>query len=148
LDHNYAHSLTQHGDNYEEEVIVPADTFDDDTSHMIEWNTGRRIIEVGFFVNKLIEGCSKCGHSLNLRDICGEQRFGLGSFLHIKCNFCSTVTSIPTGKRHSRSDKNGHRAFDVNSKVALGLLNVLILTFHLDTFQMMNYNLCLESQGL
>ncbi|XP_061174191.1 uncharacterized protein LOC133183249 [Saccostrea echinata] len=121
LEHNYAYDLSIHGDC--EEEVVPVLIDDEDTSHVIQWNTGRRIVELEFIVNKLIEGCCKCKQSLNLRDICGEQRYGLGSLLHIKCNFCTTVNYVPTGKRHSRSDNNGIRAFDVNTKVALGMLH-------------------------
>ncbi|XP_062607553.1 uncharacterized protein LOC134269372 [Saccostrea cucullata] len=119
LEHSYAYDPSING--HCDEEVVPDEN--EDTSHLIEWDTGRRILELGFVVNKLIEGCYKCKHSLNLRDICGEKRYGLGSLLHIKCTLCSTVNYVPTGKRHSRSDNNGIRAFDVNTKVALGMLH-------------------------
>ncbi|XP_061190461.1 uncharacterized protein LOC133198381 [Saccostrea echinata] len=92
LEHNYAYDLSIYGDC--EEEVVPVLIDDEDTSHVIEWNTGRRIVELEFIVNKLIEGCCKCKQSLNLRDICGEQRYGLGSLLHIKCTFCTTGCSM------------------------------------------------------
>lgn len=79
-------------------------------------------------MNKLIEGCKFCGHPLKLSDICGEVRYGLGSLLRIKCKKCNKVTSVPSGKRHSRLDDHASRAFDVNTKLALGVYENSIIS--------------------
>ncbi|XP_061173701.1 uncharacterized protein LOC133182871 [Saccostrea echinata] len=44
--------------------------------------------------------------------------------LQMKCVNCDMVVSVPTGKRHSRIDSDHpSRAFDVNTKLALGMLH-------------------------
>lgn len=53
----------------------------------ISWRQGRRIVELGFIVDKLSEGCSVC-HStvpLNITNTVHEIRYGLGSLLTISC---------------------------------------------------------------
>ncbi|XP_061186837.1 uncharacterized protein LOC133194959 [Saccostrea echinata] len=116
------HDYAQKEDEVDTEILLK----DDDSTKsdkQIEWFTGRRVIELGYVVNKLIEGCNFCGHPLKLTDICGEVRYGLGSLLRINCKMCNKVTSVPSGKRHSRVDDHASRAFDENTKLALGMLH-------------------------
>ncbi|XP_062579761.1 uncharacterized protein LOC134241754 [Saccostrea cucullata] len=119
------HDYAQREDEVDTEFIL----VDDDSSKsdkQIEWFTGRRVIELGYVVNKLIEGCNFCRHPLKLTDICGEVRYGLGSLLRINCKKCNKVTSVPSGKRHSQMDDHASRAFDVNTKLALGVYEISI----------------------
>jgi hypothetical protein len=103
----------------DEEEIEVSDSFDINAT--VNWNEGRRVIEVQYVIEKLIEGCRFCGHQLNFIDVCGEVRYGLASMLQIKCRNCGILASVPTGKRHSRIDSDHPaRAFDVNTKLALG----------------------------
>ena len=47
------------------------------------WRDGRRIVEIGFLVDQLTEGCSECKTKLNLTIIVDETLQGLGSVLYI-----------------------------------------------------------------
>ncbi|XP_061191031.1 uncharacterized protein LOC133199201 [Saccostrea echinata] len=107
------HDYAQKEDEVDTEILLK----DDDSTK------SDKQIELGYVVNKLIEGCNCCGHPLKLTDICGEVRYGLGSLLRINCKKCNKVTSVPSGKRHSRVDDHASRAFDVNTKLALGMLH-------------------------
>lgn len=51
----------------------------------IEWFIGKCVIELGYVVNKLIEGCKFCGFKLKVYDICSEVRYGFGLLLWINC---------------------------------------------------------------
>jgi hypothetical protein len=85
---------------------------------------GRRIVELGFLVDKLSEGCSVCHSStpLNITNIVHERRYGLDSLLTIRCSLCDGRTVVPTGKRHSAPGESewGRKTWDVNTKLALG----------------------------
>lgn len=47
------------------------------------WRDGR-IVEIGFLVYQLTEGCSECKTKLNLTNIVNETLQGLGSVLYIQ----------------------------------------------------------------
>lgn len=74
-------------------------------------------------MNKLIEGCTFCGHPLKLFEIFGEVRYGLGSLLRINCKQCKKGTFVPSGKRSLRL-----RAIDVNTKLAFGVYENSIIS--------------------
>lgn len=46
------------------------------------WRDGRRVIELGFLIDRLKE-CEKCKQALCLSNIVSEKQFGLASILHI-----------------------------------------------------------------
>lgn len=140
-DHSYSSKLCDHGDNdsdiaeclpvvddSEENSYASGDSLDrqidnvNDTTE-ISWRQGRRIVELGFIVDKLSEGCSVCHSSvpLNITNTVHEIRYGLGSLLTIRCALCDGKTVVPTGKRHSGpNERQGQRTWDVNTKLALG----------------------------
>ncbi|XP_062620759.1 uncharacterized protein LOC134282046 [Saccostrea cucullata] len=101
--------------------------YDYETETNSNWRQGRRIVELGFLVDKLCEGCAVCHSSipLNITNIVHEIRYGLGSLLTIRCQLCDGMTVVPTAKRH-RSPKEspwGRKTWDVNTKLALGMLH-------------------------
>ncbi len=80
------------------------------------WSDGRRVVDLDQLA-KGLNNCKSCMHTLNLLDTVKEVREGLGSVLHIKCDVCSTVNEVTTGKKHG---EGGRGVFDVNSKAAVG----------------------------
>jgi hypothetical protein len=65
----------------------------------LQWNEGRRIVEIGFFAEQL-KSFQKCKTTpLHLKDCVSEIRYGFGSYLKIKC-ICSHIT----GKQHRTED--------------------------------------------
>ena len=92
------------------------------TKHMIEtdavtepspkrkWSRreGRRIVELGFLVDQLRDGCSECKKKLNLVNTTEENIQGLGSILYVQCEECSQVNAIKIGKTHRNPGKKEH----------------------------------------
>lgn len=126
-DHSYSSKLCDHGDNdsdiaeclpvvddSEENSYASGDSLDrqidnvNDTTE-ISWRQGRRIVELGFIVDKLSEGCSVCHSSvpLNITNTVHEIRYGLGSLLTIRCALCDGKTVVPTKKRHTGPNELG-----------------------------------------
>lgn len=107
----HEHDYAQKEDEVDNHILLK----DDDSNisdKEIEWFIGKRVIELGYVVNKRIEGCKFCGLPLKVYDICSEVRYGLGSLLRINCKNCKKVTSVSSGKRHSRLDDHASRAFE------------------------------------
>ncbi|KAK3108325.1 hypothetical protein FSP39_005637 [Pinctada imbricata] len=88
------------------------------------WKEGRRIVELGVLI-KGLRSCCHCSKRLNLLDCVDEKRYGLASILHISCQECKGLNSVPTGKRHATSTDNTGptKCFDVNSKLAAAMVN-------------------------
>ena len=93
---------------------------------------GRRVIEV--FLADMMRQCKQCakdGHDvpLLLHDIVKETVGGLGSAWHIKCDQCSQIQRVYTGKRHDiqtvrppipgRVRRKAY-TYDVNTKFSFG----------------------------
>ncbi|XP_061175979.1 uncharacterized protein LOC133184928 [Saccostrea echinata] len=89
------------------------------------WRVGRRIVELGTLVDNLKRGCAMCGNALQLVNTIGERKFGLGQVLQIKCTHstCAHVNDIPTGSKHRVKADMKQYAWDVNTKLAAGMLN-------------------------
>ena len=81
---------------------------------------------------KDLEHCKNCNNSLQLLNIVNETRMGLGSLFHVKCQTCSLVNIVASGKRHGCAvDAGGDSSslgraniFDVNTKLAAGMFVV------------------------
>lgn len=86
------------------------------------WRCGRRIVELGVLADGL-KACQLCGHPLHLTDCVGEKKFGLAHILMVKCQYveCGLVNDVPTGSRHKTT--NCASAWDVNTKLAAGMIN-------------------------
>ncbi|XP_062603151.1 uncharacterized protein LOC134264915 [Saccostrea cucullata] len=89
------------------------------------WRVGRWIVELGTLVDYLKRGCVMCGNALQLVNTVGERKFGLGQVLQIKCTHssCAHVNDIPTGSKHRVKADMKQYAWDVNTKLAAGMLN-------------------------
>ena len=87
------------------------------------WREGRRIVELGFLVDQLKDGCVECKKKLNLVNTTEETIQGLGSILYVQCEECSQVNTIKTGKTHRSPEKKsiGRPIWDINTKAATGL---------------------------
>ena len=98
-----------------------------DVGDTIQWNEGRRIVELGVLAEQL----SKCGEDdceakLDLRNIVAETISGFGSYLWIKCSDCGQETKITTGKvrKSAANGKGGRPSFDINTKSAAAVIHV------------------------
>ena len=88
-------------------------------------NIGRRVVEWKEIVEGL-KSCDGCGERLNILDCISETVQGLGSILKVKCVNCADVNTIYTGKRHASATGGVKKIFDANSKIATGMLCVLL----------------------
>ena len=86
------------------------------------WREGRRIVELGYLVDQLKQGCVDCKQELNLTNTTEETIQGLGSILYVQCANCSQINSIKTGKTHRSPQKKnvGCPIWDINTKAATG----------------------------
>ena len=92
------------------------------------WFAERRIVELGVLASGLA-ACTICQKSLELRNIVSERRYGLASLLRVRCE-CGTDNKISTGKTHrSSNSRRGTPIFDVNTKVATGIVLIHSLKF-------------------
>nr|XP_006824631.1 PREDICTED: uncharacterized protein LOC102805567 [Saccoglossus kowalevskii] len=117
---------TEDSDNHDDDAFGHID-FDDECEYVpsLQWKEGRRIVELGVFVDHLSKGCKKCVYPLNVTDCVGETKHGLGGWLHIICRnpLCHTINYLLLGKHHGR-------IWDVNTKYASGCyqFQLIILT--------------------
>ena len=95
---------------------VTNEATNDESDSNIQWSDGRRVVDLKELA-KGLNSCKKCTHQLNLLDTVKENREGLGSVLHVKCDVCATINEVRTGNKHGES---GRGVFDVNSKAAVG----------------------------
>ena len=79
---------------------------------------GRRIVELSELGKNL--KCFKCRHVLSLENLEKEKIMGLNSKLWVRCENCSLVTAVMTGKVHDGDKK--FKLSDVNTKAVLGKL--------------------------
>ena len=107
------------------------------------WTEGRRVVELQILAEGLKE-CRWCKSQLHLINCVNETLYGLGSILYIECQECKNLNSVPTGKRHSASlDGDGPRkCFDVNSKLAAG---ILFLLSHCKIITNFTYRACVKA---
>ncbi|XP_061194747.1 uncharacterized protein LOC133202899 [Saccostrea echinata] len=109
----------------QEEIVGPTGKND--------WREGRRIIELGTLATNLNE-CKRCGQPLHLSDCVAETRFGLAQILQVQCRYkeCRLLNDVPTGKKHLT--EKGGKAWDINTKVAVGMINGGFGESHLNVF--------------
>lgn len=87
--------------------------------------SGRRVVEVDLLAEALDSGCNTCAEPLQLSNVTDETVSGLGSFLYITCRNpdCGEINVCQTNKTHRVASKmRGRPIFDVNTKLAAGLL--------------------------
>lgn len=94
----------------------------DSIPEKITWRDGRRIVELDRLAEQM-KSCWDCGQPLHLHNIQTETRMGFGSILYVDCD-CGVLNAVSTNKFHcSKESPRGRRAFDVNTKAALGKYN-------------------------
>ncbi|XP_062585262.1 uncharacterized protein LOC134246936 [Saccostrea cucullata] len=128
IDHDYSRTFTaedgwsdddysdlDNEDDFDENFLEPL--HNDVQRNLLEWNEGKRVVELGVLASYLQKGCEKCGFILPLSNCVQERHYGLGSLLYILCKNgdCGHVTSIPTGKMHGKS------IWDINTKLGAGV---------------------------
>ncbi|XP_062611418.1 uncharacterized protein LOC134273245 [Saccostrea cucullata] len=117
LDHSYG------GDGEDIQVVREEETYSvQEDEKRSQWRVGRRVVELGVLADGL-SSCQLCGQPLQLSNCVGENKFGLAHVLLIKCQFtdCRLMNEVPTDSQHQTP--NGRNAWDVNTKLAAGMLN-------------------------
>lgn len=92
------------------------------TGEDFSWKNGRRVVDLGYLAEGL-SSCASCNNPLSLHCCINEKRYGLGSYLDVRCHnkSCCHVNRISTGTQHYASEMNiGVPTFDVNMKTTLG----------------------------
>ena len=131
--YNQLETRTETFKREDEPVESAQDPNQDIDSQGVNWNQGRRIVELGLLAKQL-QACWMCHKGpLDLTNIEGETRYGLGSLLKVKCTSCGGHNKISTGKRHqaTKSSSPTKRCWDINSKAAIGNLYIKQLVVHL-----------------
>ncbi|XP_077865088.1 uncharacterized protein LOC144350911 [Saccoglossus kowalevskii] len=100
----------------------------------INWNVGRRIVQLSVLAEGL-KACAVCCEHLVLVDCQEERRYGLGSVLYIPCQRCGAVNHVYTGSTHRNAKSNqGLPIFDVNTKLATGMVHSGMGETHVNNF--------------
>ncbi|XP_056006937.1 DNA polymerase III PolC-type-like [Ostrea edulis] len=126
-DHIYVDNVAR--DVVQEEIVSPSAN----VTSRSDWRDGRRIVELDV-IAKNLEECRRCGQPLHLSDCVGKTRFGLAQIPQVQCRYseCRLVNDVPTGKKH-QTEKGG-KAWDINTKLAAGMINSGLGETHLNTF--------------
>ncbi|PFX31497.1 hypothetical protein AWC38_SpisGene3749 [Stylophora pistillata] len=96
---------------------------------------GRQVVELNVLAEALDGGCEACGAALRLSDCIKETVSGLGSLLYISCSNseCGETNTCRTNKTHrSIGTTRGRPIFDVNTKLAAGMLHAGIVPTHVN----------------
>ncbi|XP_043284646.1 uncharacterized protein [Venturia canescens] len=104
-----------------EKKLSASDARDAITSKTTNITSGRRIVELDELAKNL--KCCQCSQVLSLENIVNEKRMGLRSILTVRCQSCSSMTAVSTGKTHRVHEKNEHLHSDVNTKAVFGTLH-------------------------
>ncbi|XP_071652286.1 uncharacterized protein [Temnothorax longispinosus] len=82
---------------------------------------GHRIVNI----TKVAEDmwCWSCNASLSFRHIENETVLGLASIFHVRCQNCNKLKRVNTSDRETNVADNRKRKFDINYKVALGVID-------------------------
>ena len=83
---------------------------------------GNRIIDILHLNEQLMRGCKRCKEALTFSSIIREQRCGLGSVFTIHCKRCNKNNKVKSSRSH-KTGKRGIETFDVNSSLAIKMLD-------------------------
>ena len=62
-----------------------------------------------------------------------ETKYGLGSILKVSCKYCLAINKITTGSTIGKG-RTGHGSFEVNKKMALGMIDAALRESHASSF--------------
>ncbi|XP_077988114.1 uncharacterized protein LOC144442609 [Glandiceps talaboti] len=103
------------------------------TTKDVPWNEGVRVVNLGVLAQEL-DSCKVCRNHLRLIKCTGETKYGGGSVLHVECHNCGANNNVYTNKTHRNvGQKRGMAAFDINTKIATGMINAGIGETHVNT---------------
>ncbi|CAG2242653.1 unnamed protein product [Mytilus edulis] len=84
----------------------------------------RYVCELDLIAQQL-KHCTTCSINLHLYNSLGVRPYGVTGIVYVKCHICESVNRIRLGKtHHSTEHKRGLGTFDVNTKLATGMLHV------------------------
>ena len=90
----------------------------------------RYVVDLQIFFNNM--KCSVCvNSSLSFKDAVGVLPCGVSGYLIVRCRICSLLVRVALGKVHRREGaKRGRKAFDVNTKLSIGLAYLVTGHWH------------------
>ncbi|VDI35832.1 Hypothetical predicted protein [Mytilus galloprovincialis] len=92
-------------------------------SDLLPLNHCRYVVELDYIVQQLKQ-CSKCEEPLHLQNSLGVKPYGVAGILYVQCSECGDVAKIRLGKTHyANKNKRGVGRFDVNTKLAAGMIH-------------------------
>ncbi|XP_077272808.1 uncharacterized protein LOC143903226 [Temnothorax americanus] len=86
----------------------------------------RRIVELDTLASQL--WCKNCDVALSLKNIVREKQLGLASVFYVKCMQCQCIHSVHTNDYNKKD-----RTYEVNAKLAFGLIDGGIGESHINT---------------
>ncbi|CAG2238603.1 unnamed protein product [Mytilus edulis] len=90
---------------------------------LLPLNHCRYVVELDYIVQQLKQ-CSKCDEPLHLQNSLGVKPYGVAGILYVQCTECGDVARIRLGKtHHANKNKRGVGRFDVNTKLAAGMIH-------------------------
>ncbi|XP_070549492.1 uncharacterized protein [Ptychodera flava] len=102
------------------------------TNQQIPWYEGVRLVNLGVLARGL-DACNVCHEHLRLTQCQSETKYGGGSVLHIPCDQCGSINNVYPSKTHRKVElSRGMQAFDVNAKIATGMITAGIGERHLN----------------
>ena len=81
-----------------------------------------RIIDILYPNEQLLRGCKGYKEALTFSSITREQKYVLGSVVTIHCKRCNKNIKVKSSRSH-KTGKQGIETFDVNSSLAIGMLD-------------------------
>ncbi|XP_071123407.1 uncharacterized protein [Mytilus edulis] len=92
-------------------------------SDLVDLSYCRFVVELDVLAKQL-QQCTKCCTPLHLHNSLGVRPLGLSGILFVQCTECGNVDRIKLGKTHYRTEvKRGNGIFDINTKVATGMIH-------------------------
>ena len=134
--HNLPHlRVSSNGtETVEGEAVCQAETLTPNASPLVRRSVveGRRIVDIGFVIEQLEQGCLLCKGLLRLTITRGELRYGLASRSDIECEaaHCKAMNEVFTFRQHRGPATRGPKTFDVNTKLGFGkIIHAALLFF-------------------
>ena len=105
-----------------------------------------RIVDFEHLTNILKQGCYKCQKELSVTRILNETKYDLGSIFKVSCKYCLTVNKITNSTSTIGKGRTGHGSFEVNTKMALGMIDAGLGESHASSF-VFNMGIPTPNQG-
>lgn len=128
-DHGYCHrSIENHSNStFESEIQNDSCATQDLPTDLVDLDYCRFIVDLGVLAKQL-DKCSSCSKPLRLTNSLGVKPAGVTGIVYVQCPDCGFISKVYLGKTHHTGNNiTGREAFDINTKVATGIILCLNL---------------------